>query len=172
VSSVAVTIRRERADHPQVVALLAALDHYLAALYEPEANHIMSVADLLAPDVRFVAAWAGDRIVGTGAVRLRAAGHDDDDTPYGEVKRMYVDPSVRGQRIGERLLSTLEDTLRDEGVRLARLETGRDQHAAVRLYERCGFVRRSAFGGYPDNGLSLFMEKRLPAGELRQERAA
>jgi putative acetyltransferase len=41
------------------------------------------------------------------------------------------------------------------------LETGRDQHEAVRLYERCGFVRRGPFGCYPDNGLSLFYEKRL-----------
>jgi putative acetyltransferase len=166
-----VTIRRERADHPQVVALLQALDRYLADLYEPEANHIMSVGELLAPDVRFFAAWQGDRIVGTGAVRVRAGEHDD-EAPYGEVKRMYVDPSVRGQRIGERLLSTLEGTLRDEGVGLAMLETGRDQHAAVRLYERCGFAQCAAFGGYPENGLSLFMEKHLRKVGDRQERAA
>jgi putative acetyltransferase len=31
----------------------------------------------------------------------------------------------------------------------------------VRLYERSGYRRRSAFGGYPDNGLSLFYEKSL-----------
>jgi putative acetyltransferase len=29
------------------------------------------------------------------------------------------------------------------------------------LYERCGYTRRGAFGGYPDNGLSLFMSKVL-----------
>jgi putative acetyltransferase len=31
----------------------------------------------------------------------------------------------------------------------------------VRLYERAGYVQRAAFGGYPDNGLSVFYEKRL-----------
>ena len=44
---------------------------------------------------------------------------------------------------------------------MARLETGRDQHEAVRLYERNGYRRRAAFAGYPDNGLSLFYEKSL-----------
>ena len=150
-----VVIRAERADHPQVVAALAALDAYLASLYEPEANHILSIEELLAPDVTFLAAWQGEEVVATGAVQ-RKLGLD-----YGEVKRMYVEPSLRGQRIGSRLLSVLEGALRSQGVALARLETGAAQHEAVRLYERCGYTRCGPFGGYPDNGLSLFLEKRL-----------
>ena len=150
-----VVIRAERADHPQVVAALAALDAYLASLYEPEANHILSIEELLAPDVTFLAAWRGDRVVATGAVRRKV------DSDHGEVKRMYVEPSLRGQRIGSRLLSALEGELRSQGVALARLETGAAQFEAVRLYERCGYTRCGPFGGYPDNGLSLFLEKRL-----------
>ena len=156
-----IVIRPERADHPQVVALLAALDAYLATLYEPEANHILSVAELLAPEVRFFAAWQGDRVVGTGAVRHMAGAADTDHRPYGEVKRMYVEPLLRGQRVAARLVGMLEDSLRAQGIALALLETGRDQHEAVCLYERCGYTRRAAYGGYPDNGLSLFFEKRL-----------
>jgi putative acetyltransferase len=74
---------------------------------------------------------------------------------------MYVDPAERGGRIGERVLERLEQTLRDDGVALAMLETGAAQVAAVRLYQRCGYAPRAAFGGYPDNGLSVFFEKRL-----------
>jgi putative acetyltransferase len=151
--SLDVTIKPERADHPQVIALLGALDRYLGELYEPEANHILSVEALLAPEVSFFAAWLGDRVVGTGAVR-RMAG-------YGEIKRMYVDPALRGQRLGSRLVATLEEDLRAQGVGLARLETGEAQREAVRMYERCGYARCAAFGGYPDNGLSLFFEKAL-----------
>jgi putative acetyltransferase len=29
------------------------------------------------------------------------------------------------------------------------------------MYERAGYVRRGPFGGYPDNGLSLFFAKAL-----------
>jgi hypothetical protein len=42
-----------------------------------------------------------------------------------------------------------------------RRETGAAQTEAVRLYERCGYARRAAFGGYPDNGLSRFYAKVL-----------
>jgi putative acetyltransferase len=161
VSPATVTIRPERADHPEVVALLEALDRYLGELYEPEANHILSVQELLAPEVTFLVARQDGRIVGTGAVRAMPAEAGTAGRAYGEVKRMYVDPAQRGQRIGERLLQQLEQTLRERGLSQALLETGEAQHAAVRLYERCGYVRRPAFGGYPDNGLSVFMQKVL-----------
>jgi putative acetyltransferase len=156
-----VSIQPERADHPQVVALLDALDRYLAELYDPEANHILSVSELLAPEVEFFVARRGETIVGTGAVRRMPGEAGTAARPYGEIKRMYVDPAVRGQRIGERLLQTLEGSLKQQGITLSLLETGSDQREAVRLYERCGYTRRAAFGGYPDNGLSLFMSKTL-----------
>jgi putative acetyltransferase len=157
----AVDIARERADHPQVVALLGALDRYLGELYEPEANHILSVEALLAPEITLFVARQGERIVGTGAVRRMAGEAATRGQAYGEIKRMYVDPSARGQRIGRRLIETLEDALRRDGITLALLETGRDQHAAVSLYEGCGYTARGAFGGCPDNGLSVFMGKAL-----------
>lgn len=156
-----IQIRATRADHPQVVALLDALDAYLASLYAPEDNHILDVQALLAPDVHFLAAWQGERIVGCGAVRRMPGEAETGGEPYGEIKRMYVDPALRGQRLAERLLQTLEDTLQAEGIAHALLETGSDQHAAVRLYERCGYRRRATFGGYPDNGLSVFYQKRV-----------
>jgi putative acetyltransferase len=157
-----ILIRRERPDHPQVQPLLAALDAYLASLYAPEDNHILDVQALGAPEVDFFAAWtADDRIVGCGAVRRMAAEEATGGQPYGEIKRMFVAPEARGRRLGARLMEVLEAALRDAGLSLALLETGRDQRAAVRLYERCGYSRRGPFGGYADNGLSVFYGKGL-----------
>jgi putative acetyltransferase len=156
-----ITIRRERADHPQVVAQLTLLDSYLASLYPPDANHIMDVQSLLAPEVSFFAAWAGDQVVGTAAVRRMPGSAATGGQAYGEVKRMYVDPARRGQRLGVRLIERLEAELIERGVLLALLETGRDQQGAVRLYQRCGYVQRGAFDDYPDNGLSVFYAKVL-----------
>jgi putative acetyltransferase len=147
------TIAQERPDQPEVVALLDALDAYLGTLYAPEDNHILDVQALLAPEVRFFVARQDGRAVGTGAVRLAAGS--------GEIKRMYVAPEQRGRRIAEQLLQALETQLRSEGIGLAKLETGRDQAEALRLYERCGYRRCAAFGGYPDNGLSVFLDKTL-----------
>ena len=154
-------IRRERPDQPEVVALLDALDSYLASLYPPEANYILGVQELLAPEVSFFVAREGARIVGTGAVRRMPAEPATGGVAYGEVKRMYVDPAQRGRRLGVHLLQAIEQDLRDSGQALALLETGSDQTEAVRLYERAGYTQRGPFGGYPDNGLSLFYGKRL-----------
>jgi putative acetyltransferase len=156
-----VRIEPTRADHPQVIALLDALDLYLGELYEPEANHILSIDELLSPEVSFFAAWQGERIVGTGAVRRMPGEAGTQGRAYGEIKRMYVDPALRGQRLGVRMIETLEGSLREHALDLALLETGRDQHEAVRLYKRSGYAYRGAFGGYPDNGLSVFMQKSL-----------
>ena len=156
-----IVIRRERPDQPDVMALLAELDRYLESLYEPEANHILDVHQLLQPEIAFYVARDEGRPVGTAAYRRMAGEAATGGQAYGEIKRMYVDPAMRGRRLGVRLLATLEDGLRAEGIRLALLETGRHQTEAVRLYERGGYTRHGAFGGYPDNGQSLFYGKHL-----------
>jgi putative acetyltransferase len=156
-----IVISQERPDQPEVLALLESLDRYLASLYPPEANHIMSVQELLAPEVRFLVARDQDSIVGTGAYRRMPGESATGGERYGEIKRMYVDPTVRGKRIGSRLLEALEDGLIQDGIELALLETGPEQTQAVRLYERSGYTLRGSFGGYPDNGLSVYYAKVL-----------
>lgn len=160
-SSREILIRSERPDHPQVVAMLSELDAYLASLYEPEDNHILDVQALLAPEIDFLVAEEQGGLIGCGATRRMPGEPETEDQRYGEIKRMFVHPAARGQRVAQRLLAQLEERLKADGVSLALLETGRDQLEAVRLYERSGYVLRGAFGGYPDNGLSLFYEKRL-----------
>jgi putative acetyltransferase len=157
----AIEIRAERPDHPDVLALLAELDRYLGSLYAPHENHILDVASLRSPEITFLVAAHEAGLVGCGAVRRMPGEPSTDGLRYAEVKRMIVRPSMRGHRIGEQILTCLEATVRAEGVHLSLLETGALQTAAVRLYERCGYRRRGAFGGYPDNGKSLFLEKRL-----------
>ena len=154
-------LSRERPDQPDVAALLAALDGYLASLYAPEANHILDAQALLAPEVEFIVARRDGRCRGHRRRRRMPGEAATQGRPYGEIKRMYVDPAQRGLGLGARLLGALEDSLRDQGIDLALLETGRHQTEAVRLYERCGYRPRPAFGGYPDNGLSAFYGKTL-----------
>jgi len=156
-----ICIRAERADHPQVQPLLNALDAYLATLYAAEDNYLLDVQALLQPEVDFLVAAQGDALLGCGATRRMSAEPETDEQVYGEVKRMFVRPEARGQRIAEQVLAMLEARLLARGVALATLETGRDQIEAIRLYERCGYARRGPFGGYPDNGLSVFYQKRL-----------
>ncbi|MFZ2651823.1 MAG: GNAT family N-acetyltransferase [Burkholderiaceae bacterium] len=157
----AITISAESPDQPDIRVLLGELDSYLTALYEPEHNHILDVQALLAQHVFFVVARRERAAVGCAALRVVPGEPATLGQPYGEIKRMYVRPELRGQGIARALLARLEARLTGRGIHLALLETGGRQGEALRLYERCGYVKRAPFGGYEDNGTSVFYAKHL-----------
>ena len=149
-----ITIEPARAASPDAAALVAELDGYLAGLYPPQSNHGLTIAQIEQPNVRFFVLRDAGRAIGCGAfVNVDAA--------YAEIKRMYVRPSHRGQRLGRRLLEFVEAQARDDGLLLARLETGIAQPEAIALYERSGYRRCAPFGDYALDPLSVFMEKSL-----------
>ncbi len=141
---------------PRVRILLEESDAYMSALYPPESNHLEGVAALRQPNVLFVGATLDAAVAGCGAVKTM-----DDDSVYGEIKRVFVVPAYRGRGLSTAIMRVLEQHLSAKGVRLARLETGVLQPEALGLYERLGYVRRGPFGRYQPDPLSVFMEKRL-----------
>lgn len=136
-----------------VIALLTASDAYMAALYPAESNHMLDVDALRQPDIRFLIVERADAAVGCGAIRIADG--------YGELKRMWVDPALRGHRLGIRILEALIDEARRLKLPVLRLETGISQPEALGLYARFGFVNIPAFGEYKPDPLSVFMERRL-----------
>lgn len=151
------TVSIERVDprNPEIIEMIQELDHYMGRLYPAESNHLMDIDSLVQRDVRFFAAKVNGAFRACGAIKL----HGQD---YAEVKRVYVMPDTRGLGLGRRILATLEESARHEGITLMRLETGISQPEALGLFEASGFRRCSAFGGYPaDDPYSVFMEKQL-----------
>ncbi len=145
----------ETADQPDVHALIEELDTYLYSLYPPENVYALDISSLTQPNVLFAVARATDGApLGCAAIVVTPA--------FGEVKRMYVRPTARGQGVARRLLETLEDAARGQGCRSLMLETGPTMPEALALYERLGYKHRGAFGDYPEDPLSVFMAKTLP----------
>jgi putative acetyltransferase len=138
-----------------VERLIRMSDAYLESLYPAESNHLIDFASLMQPHVRFFVARRDGMVVGCGALLLG----DRDGTA--ELKRMFVDPAMRGLKIGRELLYAMEAHARGIGIRVLRLETGIRQHAAIALYESAGFRRCAAFPPYRPDPLSVFMEKWL-----------
>lgn len=77
------------------------------------------------------------------------------------MKRLFVLESHRGAGIAKLLMCHLEDGLKANGISVVRLETGIEQPATIALYRKLGYAERGPFGSYPDDPLSVFMEKRL-----------
>ena len=151
-SDPAAVIAAESADQPEVHALLRLSDAYFAGLYPAESNHLVDVATLIAPNVRFLVARREGRVVGCGALVLGADGE-------AELKRMFVVPEARGLKLGSRILEALEAVAKAEGVRVLRLETGIRQPEALALYRRHAYRERGPFGSYRPDPLSTFFEK-------------
>ncbi|QGZ41013.1 putative acetyltransferase [Pseudoduganella flava] len=145
----------ETPDQPDVHALIAELDSYLYSLYPPENVYALDIASLLQPNVLFaVARDGGGAALGCAAVVVTPA--------YGEIKRMYVRPEARGQGLARKLIATLEEQALAHGCRTFMLETGPTMPEALALYERMGYKHRGAFGDYPEDPLSVFMQKDVP----------
>lgn len=155
-----IAIQPERPDSADAVALILELEDHLASLYPAESRHGYSVEKLLAQGVAFFVIRIDDAPAGCGGIQLFG-------NEYGELKRMYVRPSFRGQRLGRRLLDHLADHARQRGIGLLRLETGVHQRAAIRLYEQYGFRRIPPFGPYINDPLSLCYEKRIDIASAR-----
>ena len=68
---------------------------------------------------------------------------------------------TRGQGLARRLISALEEQALAHGCTACMLETGPTQPEALALYERMGYKYRGAFGDYPEDPLSVFMQKEL-----------
>jgi putative acetyltransferase len=152
----ALTVATEPFDSPDVQRLVAALDAGLAELYRPSQMFGRNLRPEQTESGRgtFLIARLDGQAVGCGAIRLLSGGD-------AEVKRMYVEPSVRGQGIGKMVLERLEATAFELGARRLVLETGIHQREAIELYRRHGFTSVDCWGEYAGSHTSLCLEKHL-----------
>jgi len=152
-----VTIAQETPLQDDVRRMVADLNATMQPLTPPEFQFQLTVEQMATPGVTvFVARDEAGNAVGMASLKVH-------DAALGEVKRMYTLPSVRGQRIGSRLLARVEDEARTHGLARLVLETGEAPgfEEAWRVYDRSGYTVCGAVLDYPDSGFSRFYEKKL-----------
>lgn len=150
------SIAPEPFDSPDARRLIDALDAGLAGRYPPAQRFGPNLKPHHLADGRgtFLIAREGKRAVGCGALRIL-------DGSTAEIKRMYVDPAMRGKGIGAAVLARLEAAARQLGVRRLVLETGVYQEAAIALYQGAGFRRVDCWGEYAASTTSVCFEKTI-----------
>ncbi len=164
-------ISGDEADH-----LLVRSDEYMAALYPPESNHLVSSESLRSGDALFLGAFLPEREVSefaderNGLSQSRrcigcVAARFYRDHGYAEIKRLFVDEDFRGNSISRRLMAAIEAGILAQQISCARLEMGIYQPEADSLYRSLGYYLIPPFGEYLLDPLSQFLEKRLHDGE-------
>ncbi|MDB5505780.1 MAG: family N-acetyltransferase [Devosia sp.] len=155
----AVSVALETPLQDDVRRLVAALNDHLLPLSPLEFQFKMTVEQMAGSDTSlFVARDDSGRAVGIGALKVHSAA-------LGEVKRMFTDPAVRGQRVGSTLLAAIVGLAREKGLATLMLETGTGpgMTEAHRLYANSGFAVRGPFLDYPDSEWSAFFQMPLGA---------
>lgn len=117
--------------NPDFIDLTARLSAFLAVVngendaYYAHFNKIDTIPNAVVALIDGVA-------VGCGAFRRLSDG-------VVEIKRMFVEPDLRGQGIGRAILAELEAWARELGAKTARLETSKRLESAVELYRSAGY---------------------------------
>lgn len=135
------------------VVLVQQLDKYLAEKdgeehsFYHQYNHITSLKNV-------VIAYNLDGPIGCGAIK-------EFDIQTMEVKRMFTNPTQRGQGIATQILNELEKWTLELGYNHCILETGKRQPEAIQLYKKSGYLQIPNYGQYKGMENSLCFKKRL-----------
>jgi len=153
-----IRISTEPFDSTDARRLITALDEHLAGRYSPDQRFgpNLKPEHVGAGIGTFVVARTDGRAIGCGALRKL-------DDMSAEVKRMYVEPELRGRGVAKEILEHLEKSARDLGVKRLVLETGIHQTEAIGLYRQAGFIAIDCFGEYAGSPTSICFEKRIKA---------
>jgi GNAT superfamily N-acetyltransferase len=157
-------VERTSLEDPDTLDLIANLDDELTGRYDdPSDNFFRLDPDEVAPGTGVVVVGRLDgRAVACGALR-RVDAIDRDGCQTAEIKRMYVQPAARGNKLGAAVLDRLELEAGGLGIDRLVLQTGSRQREAIQLYERAGFMGRGCWGLYAGSPESVCFEKRIDA---------
>lgn len=121
--------------------------------------------DFVAAGAWFIA-WKGHEPVG-----IAAAIYDRNLGPATrQLISMWVAPDVRGEGVGERLVSRVKAWAQDAGIEVLQLEVTQGNIKARRLYERCGFRLTGRTMPHPRNALLEELEMRVVLSDPPPER--
>jgi putative acetyltransferase len=141
---------------PAIAAFLEEHIQDMRAITPLESKHALDLDALRRPEITFWSVHDGDRVVGSGAIKLLGDGH-------AEVKSMRTAPDRRGSGIASLMVEHIFAEAKALGVSRLSLETGSTSpfEPARRLYQKFGFEFCGPFADYKLDPNSVFMTKAL-----------
>jgi GNAT superfamily N-acetyltransferase len=142
----------DSAAHPLLPAKRELLRDYQRSLgmdlsFQDFENELLELPGAYAPpDGRLYAAFVGDKLAGSIALRRH-------DALSGEMKRLYLRPEFLGQGFGKRMAQHIIQDARSVGYQRILLDTLPMMQAAQSLYEKLGFRETEAYVFNPVAGV-------------------
>ena len=148
-----IRLQRTTSDNEDFRLLIAELDKELLSRYE-ERQAIYDRYNIIENNRNVVIAYKEEMPAGCGCFKK----FDDHSV---EIKRMFVKPEYRGQKIAASILQELENWAIELNISGTVLETGIKQHEAIHLYRKSGYIVVQNYGPYKGLPESICMQKNL-----------
>jgi GNAT superfamily N-acetyltransferase len=120
----------------------ANLDRLFSEGFDQSRGNRLEPTDVLPPHGHFVMARLDGRPVGCGALKRL-------DQRTGEIKRVWTAAGVRGQGVATKIMASLEDIARADGLERLLLDTNRALVAAQTMYRKLGYREIAPYNDNP-----------------------
>ena len=115
-------------------------------------THVLDIAGLKVPSIRFWSLWEGDELMGVGALKFLNKIH-------GEFKSIRVNDKFRNKGFGLQVIRHLINEAIKLNIEKLSLETGAGSffQDARQLFTKCGFKTCEPFSHYKKDVNSVYM---------------
>jgi putative acetyltransferase len=139
-------------DNPEVNKLLVKHFSELRAVSPKDSCHVLDIAGLKDPSIKFWSLWENNELMGSGALKFL-------DNEHGEFKSIRVNDKFRNKGYGLKVINHLIYEAKKLKIKKLSLETGAGKFfvPARKLFVKCGFKDCEPFSNYKKNVNSAYM---------------
>ena len=143
-------------DHSEVNLLLKKHFIELRAASPEGSAHVLNIAGLQEPSIKFWSLWEDNQLMGCGALKFL-------DKEHGEFKSIRIKDNFRGKGNGIKVINHLIDEAKKLKIKRLSIETGAGKFftPARKLFNKCGFKPCQPFAHYKEDVNSLYLTKLL-----------
>ena len=139
-------------DNPEVHKLLVKHFIELRSVSPEGSAHVLDIAGLKDPTIKFWSLWEKDQLMGIGALKFL-------DKEHGEFKSIRVNDKFKKKRNGMKIVNHLIGEANKLNIKRLSLETGAGNffNPARKLFNNCGFKVCEPFSHYKEDINSVYM---------------
>ena len=139
-------------NNPEVNELLITHFIELRSVSPEGSTHVLDIAGLKDPTIKFWSLWEKNDLVGSGALKFL-------DKEHGEFKSIRVSDKFRRKGNGTKVIDHLMNEAKNLDIKRLSLETGAGDFflAARKLFNKCGFKPCKPFSHYKNEVNSVYM---------------
>ena len=141
-------------DHPEVRELLNKHFIELRAASPKGSAHVLDVAGLKVPSIKFWSLWENKKLLGCGALKFL-------DNFHGEFKSIRVHDNFRNKGNGIKVIDHLIVKAKILNIKRISIETGASNFfiPARKLFKKCNFEPCEPFAHYKEDLNSIYLTK-------------